>query len=65
MSTITFQINDKNKLLLDEEFKSQGVSMDEILNQAIEHYLQERQKRFQAARKYVRTRYKKLYQKLA
>ncbi len=65
MSSITININEEKKALLEETAKSMNISMDDLVNEAIENYLTEKDKRFQAAREYVRTRYKELYKKLA
>lgn len=65
MTNITFSIDDKTKALLEEEAKNNHVTVDVVINMAIENYLNEKQKRFQEARTYVRARYKDLYKRLA
>lgn len=65
MTNITFSIDDKTKALLEEEAKNNHVTVDIVINMAIENYLSEKQRRFQEARSYVRSRYKDLYKRLA
>lgn len=65
MSSITFKIDDKKKILLEETAKSLNVSVDELMNEAIDNYMKEKEERFQAARSYVRERYRELYKRLA
>ncbi|MEQ1746269.1 MAG: DNA-binding protein [Saprospiraceae bacterium] len=65
MSSITFQIDDKKKLLLEEFAQNHNVSVEELMNEAIDNYLRAKEERFQAARTYVRKRYRELYKRLA
>ncbi|MBK7936363.1 MAG: DNA-binding protein [Lewinellaceae bacterium] len=65
MSSITFKIDDKKKMLLEETAKSLNVSVDELMNEALDNYMKEKEERFQAARAYVRERYLELYKRLA
>ena len=65
MSSITFKIDDKKKLLLEEFAQNLNLSVDELMNEAIDNYLREKEDRFQAARAYVRKRYRELYKRLA
>jgi predicted transcriptional regulator len=65
MSSITFEIDDKKKMLLEDTAKSLNISVDELMNEAIDNYIKEKEERFQAARTYVRKRYRELYKRLA
>lgn len=65
MSSITFEIDDKKKMLLEETAKSLNLSLDDLMNEAIDNYLKEKEEKFQAARTYVRKRYRELYKRLA
>jgi len=65
MSSITFKIEESQKLLLEEAAKSQNISLEELVNEVIGNYLDQKEQRFQAARVYVRKRYRALYKKLA
>ena len=65
MGSITFNIDDEKKMLLEETAKSLNVSVDELMNEAIDNYIKEKEERFQAARTYVRKRYRDLYKRLA
>jgi predicted transcriptional regulator len=65
MSSITFNIDDAKKAILEETAKSLNISMDDLVNEAIENFLTEKEQRFQLARNYVRTRYRELYKRLA
>lgn len=65
MSSITFNVDDKKKLLLEETAKSLNLSLDELMNEAIDSYMKEKEEKFQAARAYVRKRYRELYKRLA
>lgn len=65
MSSITFKIDDKKKTLLEETAKSLNLSLDDLMNEAIDNYLKEKEEKFQAARTYVRKRYRELYKRLA
>lgn len=65
MKSITININDEIKTLLENEVNESNTSMDELINSVLEAHFKEKQKRFEEARKYVRGRYKELYKKLA
>jgi predicted transcriptional regulator len=65
MGSITFNIDENKKRFLEETAKSLNVSVDELMNDAIDQYMKEREERFQAARSYVRGRYRELYKRLA
>ncbi len=65
MSSITFKIDETKKAMLEETAKSLNVSVDELMNEAIDNYMKEKEERFQAARAYVRERYRELYKRLA
>jgi hypothetical protein len=65
MSTITINIEDSKKSLLEETAKKLNISMDDLLNDAIEMYLKEKDRRFQESRNYARNRYRELYKRLA
>ncbi len=65
MSSITFEIDDKKKMLLEDTAKSLNISVDELMNEALDNYIKEKEERFQAARTYVRKRYRELYKRLA
>lgn len=65
MSSITFKIDDEKKTLLEETAKSLNLSLDDLMNEAIDNYLKEKEEKFQAARTYVRKRYRELYKRLA
>lgn len=65
MSSITFKIDEAQKTLLEEVAKSQNISLEDLVNEVINNYLQEKEHRFQAARVYVRKRYNELYKRLA
>ena len=65
MSSITFKIEESQKLLLEEVAKSQNLSLEDLVNEVIGDYLNQKEHRFQAARVYVRKRYRELYKKLA
>jgi predicted transcriptional regulator len=65
MSSITFEIDDKKKMLLEDTAKSLNISVDELMNEAIDNYIKEKEERFQSARTYVRKRYRELYKRLA
>ena len=65
MSSITFNIDDAKKAMLEEVAKTLNLSLDDLMNQAIDVYLKEKEEKFQAARAYVRERYQELYKRLA
>ena len=65
MSSITINIDEKMKAILEETAKSLNISMDDLVNEAIGNYLTEKEVRFQSAREYVRKRYTELYERLA
>ncbi len=65
MKSITININDEIKTLLENEVNESNTSMDELINSVLEAHFKEKQKRFEEARKYVRGRYKELYKRLA
>ena len=65
MSSITFKIDESKKMLLEEAAKSQNISLEDLVNEVINNYLKEKEQRFQAARVYVRKRYRELYKRLA
>jgi predicted transcriptional regulator len=65
MSSITINIDDEKKNLLLEAAKLRNQSLEELIQQAIDAYLKEKNYRFEDARSYVRDRYAKLYKRLA
>jgi hypothetical protein len=65
MSSITFNIEESQKILLEEVAKSQNISIEDLVNEVISNYLKQKEQRFQAARVYVRKRYRQLYKRLA
>lgn len=65
MSSITFKIEEAKKANLEETAKGMNLSMDELIQTAIDHFLLEKEKRFQEARAYTRKRYHQLHKRLA
>ena len=65
MGSLTFKIEESKKMLLETVAKSMNVSVDDLLNKAIDDFLKEKEKHFQEARTYVRKRYNNLYKRLA
>lgn len=51
--------------MLEEVAKDLNVSLDDLMNEAIDVYMKEKEEKFQAARTYVRERYRELYKRLA
>ena len=65
MKSITINVNDEIKLLLENEVNETNSSLDQIINEALDAHFKEKQRRFEDARKYVRKRYAELYKRLA
>ncbi len=65
MTKITFSIDDTKKILLEREAINSHLTVDELINTALDFYLTEKQRKFEEARKYVRGKYKELYKRLA
>lgn len=63
MSTILVKESTFN--LLNETAKSRNLSVDKLLEELVEMLSESREEKFDAARKYVRARYKELYKRLA
>ena len=65
MNSITINIDDEQKRLLQDAAKLRNQSLEELIQQAIDAYLKEKNHRFEDARSYVRERYGNLYKRLA
>lgn len=65
MKDIKFSIDETKKTFLEEQAKYSRISVDELINIALDHYFHEKQKKFEAAREYTLNRYKELYKRLA
>lgn len=61
----TIQLKDRTVDLFSEAAKARNITLDELLDELAEMLLDSREEKFEAARKYVRTRYKELYKRLA
>lgn len=65
MGSLTFKIEESQKMLLETVAKNMNMSVDDLVNKVIDDFLKEKEKHFQEARTYVRKRYNNLYKRLA